>query len=257
MKQEILNWFNFSRDYQQGILLYYRFGNNRTIHKRFNSAPKSKDNYELLVEELRRLSELSLIELNTILRKPIKIRNEQPKAADKTKGPGLIIKMPMLEIPQKKIRDEFPFLNDPLCPIELKAMVSDKITAYSLYKQGHDELYKATSEEEQIASVKKTVENYLLNKAYYKELDYYAKNHKILGDSNFFDKMSKLQSLAAKTSVNLFVRLDNLEKYNIRDSKIIEGKKDHLRKKAIDRIESNNWEINVIKQLLRERNELV
>lgn len=109
-----------------------------------------------------------------------------------------------------KIRDEYPFLNDPNCPDEFKILVADKITAWREYARKHADLqlitgvdldseeipdeekeaakaaFEAMPEDEKEAHVyelaKAAVADFQLNADIKKELDFYRESGRILGD---------------------------------------------------------------------------
>lgn len=87
-----------------------------------------------------------------------------------------------------KLRDEYPFLREESTPQELKALVTDKITAWYDFAEKHAELAHnaySTSSKEFIEKVnelaKKAIEKFQLNADIKKELDFYKEKGKILG----------------------------------------------------------------------------
>lgn len=85
-----------------------------------------------------------------------------------------------------KLRDEYPFLNDPKVPNEFKVLVADKITAYKNYAAKHAETLEAAdageAEDKLYELAKETLGNYEMNQEAKKELDFFREsNGKILG----------------------------------------------------------------------------
>lgn len=87
-----------------------------------------------------------------------------------------------------KLREEYPFLREESTPQELKALVTDKITAWYDFAEKHAELAHnaySTSSKEFIEKVnelaKKAIEKFQLNADIKKELDFYKEKGKILG----------------------------------------------------------------------------
>lgn len=87
-----------------------------------------------------------------------------------------------------KLREEYPFLREESTPQELKALVTDKITAWYDFAEKHEELAHnaySTSSKEFIEKVnelaKKAIEKFQLNADIKKELDFYKEKGKILG----------------------------------------------------------------------------
>lgn len=88
----------------------------------------------------------------------------------------------------KSIRDQYPFLDAPDCPDELKILVADKISAYRRYKEAHAQLAKCNAgeitltETEQLALAATATSNFANSEAIQKELDYYKEHGKILAE---------------------------------------------------------------------------
>ena len=266
MKKEILNWFRTSRDFKTAVVLYRKYGNNRAYARMFNMSGATKDNMNIIFEEFRKMAGLSFTEFKKIMDKPVKnlpknskVNSDKVKSDKSEKERGIVITkvtktISAKDIPQKKLRDEFPFLSDPKCPVELKAMVSDKITAYHNYKKGHEELFEATTTDEELQAVKKVVENYISNQEMYKELNHFNKFSKILGEHDFFDKKNRLKELAAMSTQELTIRKENVRRYILRDNKkVADPKKEHLRAKTQKALDMWAWELTTVESLLLER----
>lgn len=100
-----------------------------------------------------------------------------------------------------KIRDEYPFLNDPATPDVFKILVADKITAYKTYAAKHAEALEAVdageAEEKLYELASSAVKDYQLNQDIKKELDHYRDtNGKVLG------KIPQLAGLKLEQEVN-------------------------------------------------------
>lgn len=85
-----------------------------------------------------------------------------------------------------KLRDEYPFLNDPNCPNEFKVLVADKISAYKNYAAKHAETLEAAdageAEDKLYELAKDTLANYEMNQEAKAELDFFRDSKgKILG----------------------------------------------------------------------------
>lgn len=95
-------------------------------------------------------------------------------------------------IENKKMREEFPFLNEPDCPEVFFVVVGKKISAWNAYQVAHKQLQDADSglatllEEERAKITKIAVENFEENQALYDELHYYQQNKAILGNHTLF-----------------------------------------------------------------------
>ena len=86
-----------------------------------------------------------------------------------------------------KLRDEYPFLREESTPQELKALVTDKITAWYDFAEKHAELAElAVIEDPKMINTvtelgKKAIEKFQLNADIKKELDFYNEKGKVLG----------------------------------------------------------------------------
>lgn len=260
MKQEIIVWFETSRKFNTGKVLYRKYGMNKAYARMFNMSGATKVNLDILIEEFRLMAGLSFVELNAILKKPIKKATVEPKAEIVTNelSKKETKTVPLAEIksnPQLRVRAEFPFLNDPKCPDELTLMVGHKMAAYYGYKNGHPMLSEASTEQEQFEAVRQVVESYIVNQSLYKELNYYKKFHKILGEDKFFDKLNLLNAFAKLSTEELVKKKDNLSKYILRDEdNLRDPKKEHLRLKTSKRIDQRRWELKEVEEMLKTRN---
>ena len=91
-----------------------------------------------------------------------------------------------------KLRDEYPFLREESTPQELKALVTDKITAWYDFAEKHAELAKMVEnsgntisengEPDPLAVLcKEAIDKFQLNADIKKELDFYKEKGKVLG----------------------------------------------------------------------------
>lgn len=111
-----------------------------------------------------------------------------------------------------RFREEFPFLNSPECPDELKILVSDMFAAFDLYREGHAELVKAPDDvanEEMLRVAQTVVENFLKNREIWEELDYYKQNGKVLGKAPIFETMMKKKEFRELPDIQLTQKLNN------------------------------------------------
>lgn len=109
-------------------------------------------------------------------------------------------------------RDEFPFLNRPDCPMELKALVTDKFTSFYRYRDLHKQLWDCSNAQECANLSADIIESYLENRSIYAELDYYKKHRSVLGKHPIFKhyhKMSGLRQMGIKDLVKLQIKLEH------------------------------------------------
>lgn len=160
-----------------------------------------------------------------------------------------------------KFRDEFTFLKDDDCPEELKALVTDKFTAYHEFCDAHKELF------EKVAGVtdgvplqddavifelaKKAVENFVVDQAIYDELAYYKAEKKILGKHPVFAKRKLQEEVDSLSIADAAKRASNLDNYIRRDSNNAEkAKTDEEKQKFLQKVEGWKLELEYIKRKL-------
>lgn len=116
-----------------------------------------------------------------------------------------------------KIRDEYPFLNDPNCPDVFKVLVSDKITAYKEYAKKHAEALEAAdqgeAEEKLYELASAAVKDYQMNQDIKKELDHYRDtNGKVLGKHPALADLKLQQEVNEMTEGDLVSQRSNAQK---------------------------------------------
>ena len=152
-----------------------------------------------------------------------------------------------------KLRDRFPFLNDPDCPIELQALVTRRISDYHQYQQLYQQLPECRDETQSADIAGKLLKAYLDNQAIFKELDYYQKNHKILGHHHFFQHFNDLNRLRSMNVRNL-IKEEQKTRDNIWrvKSEMRKGDKPHLEGKRREKLQLYEQRLAEINRLLGE-----
>lgn len=144
-------------------------------------------------------------EINTALQEAELEKQDQAKKdadelAAKNNNP-ILLEMPEPAFQGLKLRDEYPFLNDENTPDAIKALVTDKFTAYRNYATKHAEALDAAdqteAEDKLFELAYDAVKNYQLNIDIKDELDHYRDtNGKVLG------KHPKLKDLKIKQEID-------------------------------------------------------
>lgn len=113
-----------------------------------------------------------------------------------------------------KLRDEYPFLNDERTPDAIKALVTDKISAYKKYAALHAEALQAADEAEaedklyELAS--EALKNYELNQDIKAELDFFRDgNGKVLGKHPKLKDLRIEQEIGEMTEAELVKHRQN------------------------------------------------
>lgn len=154
---------------------------------------------------------------------------------------------------RKSLREVYPFLNDPGCPLELQALVTQRITSYHQYRNLWIKLFECDTPELCAEVAGKIVDAYIDNRDSFEELEYYKKNGKVLGKHPIFKQFKderKLRSMSNKELIALQKKLKN----NIwrAKSEIAKEDKPHLLDKRRLRIKENEWKLEIIKSIIGE-----
>jgi hypothetical protein len=214
MEEKIINYLKTDRSYNTGLRLYMEHGQSMSLKHTLNRQGETPYNYSLLLEELRKMSGMPMDEFNFHLTAPV---NKIEPVAEKAEEIAAGIEKPVTkdekneflkEIPEEikkaiRIRDEFPFLNNPDCPDELKILVADRITAYHNYVEAHKNLFSAASEKELLKAASTVVENYLDNQEIWDELNHYKQTGQLLGKHNVFSKLNRIKEIQSMATGDL------------------------------------------------------
>lgn len=154
---------------------------------------------------------------------------------------------------EKKLRDRWPFLDEPDCPVELQALVTRRITAYHEYSNLYPKLRDCESLTELSTVCGKLLDAYLDNQAIFRELEFYQKHRKVLGRHPFFRHYQQLSLLRSSTTSQLFRErqrtLDNIWRVK---SELKKGDKPHLDGKRRERLQEYELKLQEINRLLGE-----
>jgi len=162
-----------------------------------------------------------------------------------------IVKQSSVEVSRIGFREEFPFLNSPDCPYELKALVTDKFSSYYRYKDLHKKLPDCTSLVECANTAGELLAAYRDNRAIYAELEYYKQHKIILGKHQVFKHYHRLQELKTLTIKEL-VELQRRLAHNIWriESEIAKGDKPELYEDRKQRLAMKKNQLSEVDRLL-------
>ena len=110
----------------------------------------------------------------------------------------------------RPFREEWPFLSAPDCPGELKILAADKITAYSRFAEGHEELFSCITVDDCTKAAKKVIENYYINRKIHSEFSYYREHGRVLGKHPVFAEVKQLRAIRTMSTRELLRKRDNL-----------------------------------------------
>lgn len=150
-----------------------------------------------------------------------------------------------------KFRDEWPFLSSPDCPMELKILASDKITAYHNYVSAHAALASCTTLEECFETAKKVIENYKQNRKILSEFAYFREHGSCLGKHPIFSETRKVAEIRSMNILQLVRMKKNLEGAIWRaKNEIDKGDKPHLDGERKERIDSKVRQLREVERLI-------
>lgn len=155
--------------------------------------------------------------------------------------------------PARRFRDEWPFLSDPDCPMELKVLAADKITTYHNYCALHEKLFDCITPEEAFETAKNLLENYRQNRIILSEFAHYKEHGSILGKHPIFKESLMLSRYQAMTDFELFENRRRLEGAIWRiKSEISKGDKPHLLVEREARLKAKQRELEAVERMITE-----
>lgn len=216
---DILTWLNSGCDIREGIILLEKYSANKMLIRLAKANPKANK-----------------VRVNAELLRIAGIKEPPKRESRKT------------DIP---FRTEFPFLSQPDCPLELKALVTDKFSSFYLYKDLHNKLFDCTNEIECANIAGDLLSNFKENKMIYAELDYYKKHKTVLGKHPIFNHLNSLKAIRKLSVKDLILKEQKLE-HNIWriKSELAKGDKPHLKDERLRRLSEKESELAEVKRLL-------
>jgi hypothetical protein len=151
----------------------------------------------------------------------------------------------------RPLRDEFPFLGSPGCPVELEALASRKISRYHAYVAAHARLRDSVSPEERAATCGELLDGYLENRLIWEELDHYRLHGAPLGRHPIFAEFRRRGELLKLSVKELCERRRRVEGNIWRTkSEMARGDKPHLDAIRRERLDGYRRELAEIDRLL-------
>lgn len=185
-----------------------------------------------------------------VRRQPARWRKQLIQSLSHFASPG--VEMPGTG--NRSFREDWPFLSEPDCPIELKILAADKITAYRLFAEGHEELFSCVSREDCEKTAKKVIENYSKNRKIHSEFCFYRDNHRLLGKHPVFAEVKQIRALRSMSTRDLFRKRDNLRDAIWRLRKQIRsGNRPDLLAGREDLVRAKERQLDEINKLIIER----
>lgn len=151
----------------------------------------------------------------------------------------------------RKFREEWPFLSSPDCPMELKILASDKITAYHNYVSAHSALASCTTLEECFETAKKVIENYRQNRKILSEFAYFQEHGVCLGKHPIFKETRRISEIRSMNILQLVRMKKNIEGAIWRaKNEMAKGDRPHLDSERQERIDSKTRQLREVERLI-------
>jgi hypothetical protein len=153
----------------------------------------------------------------------------------------------------KSLREEWPFLDDPDCPPELKILAADKITALRNFAREHDRLSSCDSLEACLETARKCVFFYCQNRKILSEFAYYKEHGSVLGKHPVFEEYARRQELVDMGILDLERRRSNLQDAIWRLAKQLRmGERPDLAERRQELVETKRRELAVITKMIAD-----
>ena len=152
-----------------------------------------------------------------------------------------------------RFREDWPFLSEPGCPTELKALAADMITSWHNYVNAHEDLFKCTTPEECYECAEKTIRNFSQNSSSRLEFQYYKEHHLILGKHPIFALTKKLDNLRRMPITELIRKRRNVQDSIWRaEREIKKGDRPDLKVSREERLSRLKMTLDEINRMIKE-----
>ena len=152
-----------------------------------------------------------------------------------------------------RFREDWPFLSEPDCPTELKALAADMITSWHNYVNAHEDLFKCTTPEECFEAAEKTVRNFTQNSSSRLEFLYYKEHRRVLGKHPIFALAKKMDELRRLPVTSLIQKRKNVQDSIWRAERgIRKGDRPDLKIQREERLARLRMTLNDINRMIEE-----
>ena len=151
-------------------------------------------------------------------------------------------------------RRQWPFLSRKDCPLELKVLAADKITAYHTVIEMHEKLFECTDSAEAFSTAENLLENYRQNLQISAEFAYYKEHGRILGKHPVFESMKRLEKYR---KMNLYDLAQEQRKisgsiWRVK-SEIAKGTRPQLLAERTERLRRKEEELAAVNNIISEK----
>lgn len=153
----------------------------------------------------------------------------------------------------RRLRERWPFLDDPECPPELHALTGHRISKYNEYVRLHPRLRDCQTAEDCALVAGQLLDAYEDNRLCTQELDYYQEHRRLLGRHHLLRHFASLRELRQLSTKQLLK-----EQRKVRDniwrvgSEIRKGDKPHLLGQRTQKLQEYELKLKEINRLLDE-----
>ena len=229
MKQDIITWLKSGANAQEGVQLMKRAGAPSLALRLVSSNPVryKRMMMDWLCQKYDVGEQLAIVQQST--------------------------EVVVFKEKSKPFRVEFPFLDQPDCPVELEALASRKFAKYHDYVKLHPKLRECRSLDECAQVAGNLLASYMENRAIWAELNYYQQHKAILGKHPIFAAFARRKNLLTMSVKDLMKRKQQLENNIWRvQSEIKKGDKPHLDSQRGERLTVYQTELSEVNRLLDE-----
>lgn len=229
MKQDIITWLKSGANAQEGVQLMKRAGAPSLALRLVSSNPAryKRMMMDWLCQKYDVGEQLAIVQQST--------------------------EVVVFKEKSKPFREEFPFLDQPDCPVELEALASRKFAKYHDYIKLHPKLRECRSLDECAQVAGNLLASYMENRAIWAELNYYQQHKAILGKHPIFAAFARRKNLLTMSVKDLMKRKQQLENNIWRvQSEIKKGDKPHLDSQRGERLTVYQTELAEVNRLLDE-----
>jgi hypothetical protein len=254
MKDQVLNYLKTDRSFDGAVRLLNKIpGASLALRARAQRVAPNAEFHEAINYQLCKLVGITEQQMAALLKEPLGAAEIVISDIQEARS----VKATEFHAPEPEVkrgaalRQEFPFLLDKDCPMELKVLVADKMNAFYTFKANHEQLFEATTEQELAAAVEGSVEAFIDNQLIYRELDHYREHKKVLGEHPIFTKL-KLQEEIGKLSGADLVKRRNavIKSINSAKAAIEKGDRPDLDEKRQETIAHRTMELELVDQKL-------
>lgn len=198
---KLVTWIRSGAPLTQGVSLYATMPCNNRLLAALQKKPEAYKN-ELIADVCELLS-ISVSKFESI-KKQYYGKKKIERISSKEEPRNINAKREHVQVKgTRSFRSDWPFLSEPRCPPELKALAADKISCWERYTENHKKLFDCGSMEECSTIAHEIVKDYNENRLIWEELSHYKKNGAILGVHPVFAHFKRFKKFRGMNAFDL------------------------------------------------------